>query len=86
MNQVKPATEERLAYLFLKEVGSIIASGKTYSKTHDALIEYLAEVRLYGKRSDFHTATRFPDKNVINGGAIIDHEAARERRFVADEK
>jgi hypothetical protein len=66
MNKESRAEHELLAYLFLREIGSIIASRNTYTEVQDALADYLAEVRLYGKRTDFKTMTRFPDKNILS--------------------
>jgi hypothetical protein len=45
---------------------SAVVSRNTYADAQDALAEYLAEVRLYGKRTDLKTTTRFPDKNILS--------------------
>ena len=63
--QTANVQSELLAYLFLREIGAIIASGETYAEAHEALTEYLAEIRLYAHRSDLTTGERFPNKGVL---------------------
>ena len=63
--QTLNAQYELLAYLFMKEIGAIIASRETYAEANDALTEYLAEVRLYARRGDLTTQERFPNKAVL---------------------
>jgi len=56
---------ELLAYLFLREIGAILTSRDTYQEAQDALTDYLAEVRLYARRSDLSTKERFPNKGIL---------------------